>query len=218
MQYLTTTIGTDDIEDFLSPANYEELTTGIVPRPSTQETEESEEPSSQSLTALSPQIASQIQSVLNAIDQQYNVAGRQEPKFSDVPSHVEVVEKIVRQPITEGYDESVTEIYEESLSEFVSNLGEDELIKRIADINARTAILLNALNSFSNDFHEKFEAAESLAAMSQSVTQAELQLNKTVWGWVLAISVGVLLVIVLILVVLRVEVHLRQLVNNVHQE
>ena len=201
-----------DHKQFMTAPSYTELREGLLPTSdpvsSTGGTSETPLLGDGSQTVKSP-YTERLASVTSTLDKQYNIAGREEEKFSErmSPSYLEQV--LIDQGLAQDFQlEEVADDYLSAFQSLATDIADDEVLSRIADTGARTSIIVEAVNKFHDEYvlrlHNSYDSASSLSV--QQSTAKTLTLQLLLWG--MGIGFTLFLIVSLVLLVLRIERHL----------
>lgn len=199
-----------DPRKFLDEPSYEQLRSELLPTTvnATSDNPENKEISSQSTVA--PYL-DRLTVVTNTLDQQYNIAGREERKFSEMVSASYLGEILIEQGLSEGFDlKEVVDDYLDGLQAFATEISQDEVLSRIADTNSRTEIITNAINKFHAEYVVRLESAINIASAKSTQQAVSKALTLRLVLWSLGIGFAVFLLASMILLLFRIETHMRK--------
>ena len=201
-----------DHKEFLIAPSYTELREGLLPTSepvsSPDGTAESPSPGIASQTAKSP-YSERLASVTSTLDKQYNIAGREEQKFSERMPASYLEQVLIDQDLAKNFQlEEVADDYLSAFQSLATDIADDEVLSRIADTNARTSIIIEAVNKFHDEYvhrlHKSYDSASSLSVQQSAAQTLTLQL--LLWG--MGVGFTLFMMVSLVLLVLRIERHL----------
>lgn len=203
-----------DHREFLTAPSYAELRKELLPTPDATSPDGSTEVSSQELQH-SQQVSSpyieRLSGVTTTLDKQYNIAGREESKFSETVSAGDLERVLIYQGLDSTFFlDEVADDYLAALQEFATEIADDEILSRIADTNSRTSIIVEAIDKFHDEYVLRLvDAYDSASVLSTQQSSSEsLVLNLLLVS--LSVSFTTLLMACLVLLVFRIESHLRK--------
>lgn len=201
-----------DHREFLTAPSYDELRTELLPTSNPDSFPDRNSKNSfaetESQQANSP-YHDRLSNVTLTLDKQYNIAGRDEEKFSEKMSASYLERMLIEQGLAENFDlEEVADDYLIALQSLATDIAGDEVLSRIADTSARSSIIVQALNEFHDEYvlrlQKSYDAASSLNLQQNAAQVVTLQL--LLWG--IAVGFTLFLMVSLVLLVLRIERHL----------
>lgn len=209
---------TVDHREFLTAPSYAELRKELLPTPDPTSSDGNPDLSSQE-EQNSQQIHSpyydRLSRITTTLDKQYNIAGREEKKFSETVSASHLERVLIDQGLNSSfYLEEVSDDYLAALQEFATEIANDEILSRIADTSSRTTIIVDAINKFHDEYVlrliDSYDSASSLTAKQNSSESLVIQFLVTS----LAVSFTTFLMASLVLLMIRIESHLRKRNEN----
>lgn len=201
-----------DHREFLTAPSYDELRMELLPTtgsdPVSDRTSKNPLAEAESQQANSPYI-DRLSNVTLTLDKQYNIAGRQEEKFSEKMAASYLERVLINEGLADDfYLEEVADDYLIALQSVATDIADDEVLSRIADTSARTSIIVEALNKFHDEYvlrlQQSYDSASSLN-LQQNATQV-LTLQWLMWS--IGVGFTLFLMVSLVLLVLRIERHL----------
>ena len=207
-----------DHREFLTAPSYDELRKDLLPTsgsdPVSERNSENFLSEAESHQANSPYI-DRLSNVTLTLDKQYNIAGRDEEKFSEKMSASYLERMLIEQGLAANFDmEEVSDDYLIALQSLATEIAGDEVLSRIADTSARSSIIVEAVNKFHDEYvlrlQKSYDAASSLNLQQNATRVMTLQL--LLWG--IAVGFTLFLMVSLVLLVLRIERHLSKRNNT----
>lgn len=199
-----------EISEFLSAPTYMELRGRVLPV------------ANQSLNdttlyaTANPQVSdspfeARLRTVTETLDQQYNLAGREERKFSDSYSPQRLEALLIESDLKEFHsNDGVMDHYLESLQDFASDLSNDAVLSRIADTSARTSVILDAINEYHTEYLYGLDTSVHLALTKSSQAETTKTSLLVTLRWLLLFAASIFFTTCMVLVVFRIERNLRQ--------
>lgn len=102
----------------------------------------------------------------------------------------------------------------EDLERYAKELGSDDRINRIGDIQARLNTLVQALELWFQRYQEAVEAAAAVIDSRKAAQEAQQAVALAAVVSATQTGIGILLGIILLVVLIRIEVHLRSVASN----
>jgi hypothetical protein len=200
-------------EDLLTPPRWTDLRAEILPLSNGYENPDATSESGTGQTKQPPEVAidERVARIHAELSRQF------ERNTNGVAAFRELLpQRMLQQIIFDGCTagEGRPERCIEALHDYAQELGVDERINRIGDINARARTLLQALELW---FQRYQEAASDAARTANSRDAAEEAAQGVAFATLVAATqtgVGILLAIILLVVLIRIEVHLRSVSSN----
>lgn len=203
-----------DHREFLTAPSYAEFRNELLPTPGTAPSSPGNPQASSQKAGGSQQVRSpyidQLSSVTSTLDKQYNIAGRQEKKFSATVPASQLEQELIDQGLASRFNlEEVVDDYLAALQELANEIADDAVLSRIADTNSRTSIILNAINKFHDEYVLRLDNSYGFASTLTAEQNAAETLTLTFLMWSLSAGFTIFLMAALILAVFRIESHLR---------
>jgi len=149
--------------------------------------------------------------VVSTLDRQYNIAGRQEKKFSDTFSAIHLERELIEQGLAKNFNlQEVADDYLEALQSVATEIADDQVLSRIAETSSRTSIIIDAINKFHDEYllrlQDSFDFASILSAEQDTAETFTLQI--LLWSFVACFAA--FLMASLVLLAFRIDSHLRK--------
>lgn len=196
-----------DHREFLTAPSYAELRQDLLPTYDIT-------PSSQSRNGsqgVSSPYRDRLSAVVSTLDRQYNMAGRQEKKFSETFSAIHLERELIEEGLARNFNlQEVADDYLEALQSVATEIADDQVLSRIADTSSRTSIIIDAVNKFHDEYllrlQDSFDFASILSSEQDTAETFTLQI--LLWSFIACFAT--FLMASLVLLVFRIESHLRK--------
>lgn len=152
-----------------------------------------------------------LNAVASTLDRQYNIADRQEKKFSETFSAVYLERELIDEGLAKDFNlDEVADDYLVALQSVATEIADDEVLSRIAETSSRTSIIIDAINKFHGEYLLRLQDSYDFASILSAERDAEQTLTLHVLLWSLIACFATFLLASLVLLVFRIESHLRK--------